>query len=84
VPAFDDVIQSLVGAVVSVRCQCFDRLDKAAQLVGDHDPRLVELSDQPFGKPLGCFSVSSRLHENIEDVPIGVDGTPQPMFLPSN
>jgi hypothetical protein len=73
-----------VGAVVSVRGQCFDRLYIAAQLVGDHDPRLAELSDQPLEKPLGCFSVSSRLHENVEDVPFRVDGTPQPMFLPSN
>jgi hypothetical protein len=62
----------------------FDRLDIAAQLVGDHDPRLAELIDQPLEKPLGCFSVSSRLHENVEDVPFRVDGTPQPMFLPSN
>jgi hypothetical protein len=78
------VVQSLLGAVVSVRHQCLDRLDIAAQLVGDHDPRLAELSDQPLDKPLGCFSVSSRLHENVEDVPFRVDGTPQPMFLPSN
>ncbi len=63
---------------------CFDRIDIAAQLVGGHDPRLAELIDQPSGKPLGCSSVSSRLHENVEDVPFDVDGTPQPMFLPSN
>jgi hypothetical protein len=60
------------------------RVEIAAQLVGDHDPRLAVLSDQPLEKPLGCFSVSSRLHENVEDVPFRVDGTPQPMFLPSN
>jgi len=70
--------------VVSVRCQCFDRLDIAAQLVGDHDPRPAELIGQPLEKPLGCFSVSSRLHENVEDVPFRVDGTPKPMLLPSN
>jgi hypothetical protein len=73
-----------LGAVVSIRRQCFDRLDIAAQLVGDHDPRLAELSDQPLEKPLGSISVSSRLHENAEDVPFRVDGTLQPMFLPSN
>jgi hypothetical protein len=73
-----------VGAVVSVRRQCLDRLDIAAQLVGDHDPRLAELIDQPLETPLDCLSVSSRLHENVEDVPSHVDGTPQPMFLPSN
>ena len=46
-----------------------DAYDVVAQLVGNHDPRLAELSDQPLEKPLGCFSVSSRLHENVEDVP---------------
>ena len=56
-----------MGAVVSLRCQCFDRLDIAAQLVGGHDPRLAELIDQHLEKPLGCFRVSSRLHENVED-----------------
>ena len=53
-------------------------------LVGDHDPGLAELSDQPLEKLLSCFSVSSRLHKNVEDVPFGVDGTPQLMFLLSN
>jgi hypothetical protein len=73
-----------VGAVISVRRQCFDRLDIAAQLVGDHDPRFAELIDQPLEKPLGCFNFSLRLRENVEDVPFRFDGTPQPMFFPSN
>jgi hypothetical protein len=33
---------------------------------------------------LAALVFSSRLHENVEDVPFRVDGTPQPMFLPSN
>jgi hypothetical protein len=73
-----------VGAVVSVRRQCFDRLDIAAQLVADNDPRLAELIDQPLEKPLCSFSILSRLYENVEGVPIRVDGTPQQMLFPSN
>jgi hypothetical protein len=33
---------------------------------------------------LAALAFSSRLHENVADVPFRVDGTPQPMFLPSN
>jgi hypothetical protein len=36
-----------------------------------------------WGNRLAAFAVSSRLHENVEDVPFRADGTLQPMFLPS-
>lgn len=70
--------------MIGVGCQNFDWLDVAAQFIGDQDPRRPELSDQPLDKPPCCPSVSSRLHENIEDVPVGVDGAPKSVFLASN
>lgn len=40
---FDRVVQALVGAMVSVRSQCFDRLEIAAQFVSYDHPRLAKL-----------------------------------------
>lgn len=81
---FDCVIQSLVSAVISVRCQRFDRLDIAAQFVRDHDLRRAELGDEPFEKPLFGLSASARLHKYhkyIENIAIRVNRAPQLMLV---
>ena len=74
-----------VGAIilVSVRAMGDGRHDRsgrspvAAQLVGDHPPRrtllaLQQLAEQACSRP----TVATRLDEDIDDVPILIDGTP--------
>jgi hypothetical protein len=57
----------------------------ALQLVGDEHTRgstllLEKLAEQAFGGLL----VAPALDENIENQPVLVDGTPQPMLFPSD
>jgi len=40
---FNRIVEAFVGAVVSVRCQYFDRLDIAAQFIGDDAPWFAKL-----------------------------------------
>ena len=74
-----------VGAIVlvSVRAMGDGRHDRsgrspvAAQRVGDHPPRrtllaLQQLAEQACSRP----TVATRLDEDIDDVPILIDGTP--------
>ena len=50
----------------------------AAQLVGDQPPRLTLLALQELAeKTLGSPAVTTRLDEDIEDVAILIDGTPE-------
>ena len=69
---------------VSVRAMGDGRHDRsvrslvAAQLVGDQSPRLTllalqQLAEKTFGSP----AVTTRLDEDIEDVAIVIDGTPE-------
>ena len=53
------------------------------QLFGDYRPwsgtlTLEQLAHQPKGGAL----ISAALQQSIEDVAVGVDGAPQPVFLP--
>ena len=74
------------GAIVrvSVRTVSDGRHDRsvrspvAAQLVGDQPPRLTFLALQQLAKKVfGSPAVTTRLDENIEDVAILIDGTPE-------
>ncbi len=78
---FDRVVEAFVGAMVSVRGQCFDRLDAAAQFVGDDDPRFAEPGNQSLKKPLRRFGIPTRLYRNIKNISICVDCAPQPVPL---
>ena len=81
---FDRIVQALVGAMVSVWSQCFDRFDVAAQFVGDDNPGFAKLGNQSFEKPLCSVGIPTCLHKNIQNVAICVDRAPQPMFLATN
>jgi hypothetical protein len=78
---FDRVVEAFVGAVVSVRGQCFDRLDVAAQFVSDDDPWFAEPGNQSLEKPLRRFSIPTRLYKNIKNISICVNCAPQPVPL---
>lgn len=78
---FDRIIQALVYAVVSVRCQCSNRLDVAAQFVSDDNPWFVKPGNQSLEKPFCSFCVPTGLHKKIKNVTIRVDRAPQPMLL---
>jgi hypothetical protein len=50
----------------------------ACQLVGDNHPRHIpQTLEQFMEKPLGCFGVSPRLHQDVEHVAVLVNRTPQ-------
>ena len=80
VAAFDPVVEPLVGPVIDTRCLASDRLYVAAQLVGDDNPWLAKLSDQPCQKARGGLCGAACLNQNVERVAIGVDRAPQPML----
>jgi hypothetical protein len=78
---FDNVVESFVGAMVTVRGQCFDRLDVAAQFVSDNDPGFAKPGYQSLEKPPCRFGIPARLHKNIKNISTCVDGAPQPVPL---
>ncbi len=50
----------------------------ARKLVGDHDTRHIRQAfEQPTQEFRGGGLVTTRLHENVEDVPVLSDGPPQ-------
>ncbi len=52
------------------------------QLVGHKHPRGGTLALEQFAhQTQGCCLVPSALQEGVEDVAVGIDGAPQPVFL---
>lgn len=76
----DCVVQTFMGAVIRIGRQRPDRLDVAAQFVGDNDPGLAIPGDQSGQEPLCRFRIPTRLYEDVEHVSIRIDGPPEPMF----
>ncbi len=70
-----------MGAAISVRGQCFDGFNIAAQFVSDDDPWFAKLGNQSLEKALCGFGISPSLYKNIKNVAICVNCPPQPMFL---
>src|SRR3954453_20528307 len=80
---FGPVIEALVAPMLDPGHDLPLGRGVALQLVGDKHTRcatvlLEELAEQAFGGLL----VTSALDENIENEPVLVDGTPEPMLLP--
>jgi len=78
--SFDPVVKALVGSVIGALSLLGDRPDVAAQLVGDDDSWLAELSDQPCQKSLGGFGIAACLHKNVESITVAIDGPPEPVL----
>ncbi len=52
------------------------------QLVGHPNVLSGPLAPEQLAhQPQSCSLVSSALHQRIKDVAVGIDGTPQPVFL---
>ena len=50
----------------------------APELVGDQPPGCASLTFQELAEePLSCAPISTRLHENVEDVAVLIDSTPE-------
>ena len=67
-----------------VRRKIADRLEIAAQLIGDDNARSAELSDQTLQESLRRLRVPARLDENVQNVAICVNGAPEPVFRASD
>jgi hypothetical protein len=78
VGVFRAVIQIPVLAMLHPRQQLLLRGAIAFQLVGDDHPRHVRQSLQQLTEELlGRFLVATTLHQDIEDVPVRVNGAPE-------
>jgi len=82
VRGFCTIAQSLVLTVLDARGNLRFRCTAGAQLVGDHHPWLAPGLEQLSEKRLCRHRVSTGLNQNLQNVPIGADGTPEPMFAP--
>ena len=75
---FCAVVLVSVRAMGDGQHDCSVRSPVAAQLVGDQSPRLTLLALQQLAeKTCGSPAVAPRLDEDIEDVAILIDGTPE-------
>ena len=58
------------------------RCPVAPQLIGDQPPRCASLTFQELAEePLSCAPISTRLHENVEDISVLVNCAPQILAL---
>lgn len=80
VATLDPVVEVLLGPVISIGCPAFDRFDVASQFVGDDDPWLAKLNNQPCRKAPDGTGIAPCLLQNIKCVAVGIHRTPQPMF----
>ena len=50
----------------------------APQFVGHQAPRFASLALQELAKePLGCTSIATRLHEDVDDIAVLIDSAPE-------
>lgn len=80
--ALNPVVEALVRPAISIRRLMGNRLDIAVQFVCNDDPWLAELRDQPRHEALGSFGISTRLHENIKRIAVGIDRPLEPVLHP--
>src|ERR671939_547283 len=75
------VVQPFVPPMLAARKHPSDGRHVARQLVRDDHPRLdaVLAVEHPMQEPLGGLLVTPTLNEDLEDRPILVDGTPEPV-----
>jgi hypothetical protein len=78
---FDPVIQALVQAVIDAGAASTDGNVITAQFVGHSDAWHTPPTHQLFQKTRCCASIPAALHENFQHITLGVDSTPEPVFL---
>lgn len=64
--------------------QIADRRDVTPELIGDQDPWCAKPIDQPLQKPPGGLRIASLLNQDVENITIGINRSPQPVFLSAN
>lgn len=74
----------LVRPMFGAGSQFPDRLEIAAQLVGDRYTRLSELREELCQKSRCRPGISAGLHENVERPAIGIHRPPQPDIFPAD
>ena len=66
--------------MISFRRKNPDRFNVTAQFVRHNDTRFAKAGDQPSKETLGSFGVSTRLHKDIQHVPVRIHCAPQPLL----
>lgn len=82
--AFNAIVQSRVRPVVRVRGEITDRHDIAAQFVCDYTAWIAETGHQPFHETSSRFDVSMRLSENVQNVTVCINCSPEAEFHASD
>ncbi len=73
-----EVVAVTSGDMVHRRHDCPMRGTVTLELVGDQSERYRTLTLQGFAKEAHhCTPISARLHEDVNQVPVLIDGTPQ-------
>ena len=80
VTTLNSVIETLVSAMICLRCLMSNRLEVTAQFVRDNDPWLAELRDQPCHEAPGSFGIAACLNENVKRVAACIYRTPEPVL----
>ena len=76
--ALGSVVQAFVAAMVCVWSECFDRLYVTAQLIRNDHSRLSEPTNQSLQETLGGLCVTVLLYEDVQNITVRVDGSPEP------
>ena len=76
--ALGSIVQAFVAAMVCVWSECFDRLNVAAELIRNDHSRISELINQSLQKTLGSLCVTVLLYEDVQNITVRVDGSPEP------
>ena len=75
------VVQSFKRAVCDPRAKIPEGRAVAAQLVGHKNPRHAPSFHQFLQKTLCSTGIPAALHQDFQHVTVGIDGSPEPVFL---
>ena len=75
------IIQTLMGTMICALDEGFDWLDVAAQFIRDHHTWFSKGLNQTLQKSPRCLCIAVFLNQNVQCIPVRINGTPQPVFL---
>lgn len=81
---FGSVVKPLVGTMIDAWAKITDGHAITTQLVCHEDAWHIPLLHQLHKDTPGSLGISAALHEDLQDVSVGVERSPKPMFLPKN
>lgn len=77
---FNSVVQALMSTMIGIWRDSLYRFNIAAKLLRHDDTGLTELPDQPREEEFGGFCVTTRLNQDVENITVRINCTPEPEF----